>query len=111
MPSVETDFIQSRNLLSGSQRRARFLLAAWNSADLSRLEAALDMTAIRAAATYGEQERMEMVEEVEYTLRNWLDSSARRNEVELLASLKILRHLTGCEEPLRVPELARQAYN
>jgi len=88
--------------LTYSQRRARLLLAAWNSADLSRLEAALCSACSSPAPTFEEEERLEMVAEVESSLRDWLDRTGSRvlfarNEVALFTALKVLRHLAGCE--------------
>jgi len=87
--------------LTYSRHRARVLLAAWNSADLSRLEAVLDSPTHSGALSFEEEERMEMVAEVECSLRHWLDRTGTSNpsgrtDVALFAALKLLRHLAGC---------------
>ncbi|HEY4361260.1 MAG TPA: hypothetical protein VGN17_09835 [Bryobacteraceae bacterium] len=97
---METNLMQSP--LTYSRRRARVLLAAWNSADLSRLEAVLDSPSSSGARSFEEEERMEMVAEVECSLRTWLDRTGASNaiaqtDVALFAALKLLRHLAGCE--------------
>jgi hypothetical protein len=106
--------MQSPASLTYSQRRARFLLAAWNSGSLSRLEAALEPISDPATFTSDEEERMEMVAEVECSLRTWLNrserSSSRKNDVSLLVALKLLRHLAGCEALVGVPELPLRGF-
>jgi hypothetical protein len=107
---MESNLVQSPSSLTYSQRRARALLAAWNSASLPRLQSALaPFPSQPVALTSDEEERMEMVAEVEHFLRSWLDrsgpeGSARKNEIALLASLKLLRHLAGCEALGRTPD-------
>jgi hypothetical protein len=85
--------------LSVSERRARLLLSAWNSGDLSRLESALASisTASNTSLSYGEIERIEMVNEVSSTIQGWIDRCRDQNELE--TSLRLLRHLASAVAP------------
>jgi hypothetical protein len=86
-----------------AQRRARILLAAWNSGNLARLEAALndnggdnwDCSDVRLPAI--ERERIELIGEVVQSIRGWIAKA--RTQTELQAALLLLRHLGG-QEPL-----------
>jgi hypothetical protein len=90
------------NRLSGqafAQRRARALLAAWNSANLERLETALD-----SSSDYPdrqllamEREKVELVDEVVKTIRGWIARAT--TETELQAALILLRHV-ACQEQI-----------
>ncbi len=87
-----------------AQRRARTLLAAWNSGDLARLEAALDDNQDAASGNFAdaqwpaiEKERMELIGEVVAAIRGWI--ARVRTEAELQAALLLLRHV-GCQEPV-----------
>jgi len=81
-----------------AQSRARNLLAAWNSANLERLEAALDANLDSADFRLPaiEKERIELITEVVNVIRGWIGKS--KNESELQAALLLLRHV-GCQEP------------
>jgi hypothetical protein len=88
------------NRLSGqafAQRRARALLAAWNSASLERLETALDANPDDADLQLPamERERIELVDEVVKAIRGWI--AGDRTESELQAALILLRHV-ACQE-------------
>jgi hypothetical protein len=81
------------NTLSVSKHCARMLLAAWNSADLSRLQSALTLAeGVQAGRlAYAEQERIELVHEIASMIRQWMKQ--QRTGEDLNASLQILRHL------------------
>ena len=88
------------NQLSGpafAQRRARTLLAAWNSGSLERLEAALDANWDCAGFQLPaiEMERIEILGEVVNAIRGWI--ARVKTETELQAALLLLRHV-GCQE-------------
>jgi hypothetical protein len=55
--------------LTLSERRARALLAAWNSADLARLEDTIESTVAlsQAPLSTSEQERLDLLQEVAST--------------------------------------------
>jgi hypothetical protein len=85
-----------------AQRRARALLAAWNSGNLARLEAALDENdeceALQLPAI--ERERFEVISEVANAIRGWI--ARVKTETELQAALLLLRHV-GRTEPDYLP--------
>jgi hypothetical protein len=92
------------NRLSGqafAQRRARALLAAWNSANLDRLESALDATSdcVDLQLPAMERERIELVDEVVKTIRGWIARAI--TETELQAALILLRHV-ACQEQVHI---------
>lgn len=92
------------NYLSGpacAQRRARALLAAWNSANLKRLETALDANSNCPDLQLPtiERERIELVDEVVKTIRGWIASAT--TETELQAALVLLRHV-ACQEQVHI---------
>ncbi len=80
--------------LSISGHCARILLAAWNSADLTRLKSALDVAqeVKTESLSFAEQERVEMVHEVAGMIRQWLQR--QRTTEDLTVSLELLRHLS-----------------
>ena len=86
--------------LTSSERRARTLLAAWNSGELARLEDALD----RTAGDIGEdtlpaceQERFDLLQQITLTIRAWLSAATAAKDADLKAALGLLRHLARCE--------------
>jgi hypothetical protein len=86
--------------LTVSERSARALLAAWNTGELARLEAALDGPAALQDARLpaSERERIELVREVANCIRAWLQGAGQKAQTDLQASLKLLRHLARCED-------------
>jgi hypothetical protein len=80
-----------------AQRRARALLAAWNSGDLARLEAALDANSdsVEMHLPAIEQERFELIGEVVNAIRGWI--ARAKTETELQAALLLLRHVGRTE--------------
>jgi hypothetical protein len=78
-----------------AQSRARTLLAAWNSANLERLETALDTSLdwVDSPLPAIEREKIELVGEVVNTIRGWM--ARGRTETELQAALLLLRHVAG----------------
>jgi hypothetical protein len=84
-----------------AQRRARALLAAWNSGNLARLEAALDANWDYAETRLPaiERERIELIGEVVDAIRGWI--ARVRTETELQAALLLLRHV-GRQEPFHI---------
>jgi hypothetical protein len=94
-----------------AQRRARILLAAWNSGSLARLEAALndnwddnrDGANLHLPAI--ERERIELIGEVVQSIRGWI--ARARTQTELQAALLLLRHLGG-QEPLHFASARNQ---
>jgi hypothetical protein len=92
------------NYLSGpasAQRRARALLAAWNSGNLKRLEAALDADSNCADFQLSaiERERVELVDEVVNAIRGWIASATTGTELQ--AALVLLRHV-ACQEQVHI---------
>jgi len=85
--------METMNTLSVSGHCAKLLLAAWNSADVSRLRSALDLAegVQPARLAYAEQERMELLQEIAAMIRYWMDSP--KSGEDLKASLDLLRHL------------------
>jgi hypothetical protein len=79
--------------LTRSERDARKLLAAWNSGDLARLEAALSTIPESEASSAGEEERFELLREVARNIRGWVDEASEDRQSELKMSLGLLRHL------------------
>jgi hypothetical protein len=90
-----------------SEQRARILLSAWNSGDLRRLGETLtqDWAATGPTgwplsgelSTQDERERMEMLLTIADAMRNWLRRGGDAPEEDLQVSMKLLRHLAGCE--------------
>jgi hypothetical protein len=95
-PAGKIIHMTSTDSLTGSERLARALLAAWNSGDIPRLQDALGHIAVtdRASLSALEQERIEIVQEAAKTIRVWL-SGARRKHADLNIALALLRHLAG----------------
>jgi hypothetical protein len=81
------------NTLSISGHCAKLLLAAWNSADVSRLRSALDLTegVHPGRLAYSEQERVEVLHEIAVMIRQWMNR--QKTTDDLNASLELLRHL------------------
>ena len=86
-----------------SERRARMLLAAWNSGDLSRLQETLTQGWVFGSQDgwpvtgEAERERMEMLATIADAMRNWLRRGGDAPAEDLQASVKLLRHLAGTE--------------
>jgi hypothetical protein len=82
------------NTLSVSGHCARLLLAAFNSADLSRLKSALDLAegVQLGRLPYAEQERIELVHEIAAVIRHWMDRPGTGEDLK--TSLDLLRHLS-----------------
>jgi hypothetical protein len=80
---------------TGSERRARALLAAWNSASATRLEEAIAQAALEkhAPRSWSEAERIEMIQEIAATIRLWMNG--RKSRTDLEASIDLLRHFAG----------------
>jgi|HubBroStandDraft_6_1064221.scaffolds.fasta_scaffold717013_1 hypothetical protein len=85
-----------------AQSRARTLLAAWNSANLERLETALDANLYHVDLLLPaiEREKMELISEVVNAIRGWIVRST--SETELQAALLLLRHV-ACQEQVYTP--------
>ncbi|HSP68756.1 MAG TPA: hypothetical protein VLN48_13585 [Bryobacteraceae bacterium] len=88
-----------------SARHARILLSAWNSGDLPRLGETLTQVG-NSAEPAGwplsggeEHERMEVLATIADSLRNWLRRGGDAPGEDLQVSVKLLRHLAGCESP------------
>lgn len=71
------------------------LLAAWNSADSSRLDRAIDQVcaADGASVSTADAERIELLQDIACGIRDWMEG--RKNEADLEACLKLLAHLVG----------------
>ena len=86
-----------------SEQRARILLSAWNSGDLKRLRETLTDDWISAQPARGplsgedECERMEMLITIADAMRNWLRRGGDAPAEDLQVSMRLLRHLAGCE--------------
>jgi hypothetical protein len=90
-----------------SEQHARILLSAWNSGDLWRLREALTQ-AWNSGEPAGwplsgaeEHERMEVLATIADALRNWLRRGGEAPAEDLQVSVRLLRHLAGCESPQR----------
>jgi hypothetical protein len=85
--------------LTGSERIARSLLAAWNSGDVPFLRQELSQIAVtdHTGLSAVEHERMEIVQEVAQIMRGWL-SGARKKHADLNVALALLRHLTTAQD-------------
>lgn len=95
------------NTLSISRHCARLLLAAWNSADVSRVRSALDLAegVHTARLGYSEQERVELLHEIAAMIRQWMNRE--KSGEDLNASLDLLRHLaqgSGLSSPAYIKE-------
>ena len=88
-----------------SEQHARILLSAWNSGDLRRLRETLtqgwDSSEPAGWPLSGreEHERMEVLATIADTFRNWLRCGGEASAEDLQVSVKLLRHLAGCETP------------
>ena len=93
--------------LTLSERRARALLAAWNSADLARLEDTIESTVAlsQAPLSTSEQERLDLLQEVASTIRTWVSTASSEHHSELKMSLGLLRHLARCERESEVADV------
>jgi len=86
-----------------SERHARILLAAWNSGDAGRLHQTLTEDWISGPPAgwplsgEAEHERMEMLVTIADAMRNWLRRGGEAPPEDLQVSMKLLRHLAGCE--------------
>jgi hypothetical protein len=86
-----------------SEQRARILLSAWNSGDLRRLQKTLteDWIALEPArwplSGEDERERVEMLLTIADAMRNWLRRGGDAPAEDLQVSMRLLRHLAGCE--------------
>jgi hypothetical protein len=76
------------------------LLSAWNSGELSRLQAVLDQPSLadEGRLTSSEHEKLELIQEIGGAIRMWLRGIRRKNQPDLCASLRLLRHLARCEK-------------
>ena len=85
--------------LTASERCARSLLSAWNSGELSRLQKVLDQPFLMDEVhfTSSECEKIELLLEIRGAIRMWLRGIRRKNQPDLYASLRLLRHLGRCE--------------
>jgi hypothetical protein len=90
-------------LLTASERCARSLLAAWNTGDLAALESALRQSAVSGYVdlSAGEEERMEIVQEIASNIQMWLRGVRSTRPADLNTNLDLLLHLartegTGC---------------
>jgi hypothetical protein len=95
------------NTLSISRHCARLLLAAWNSADVSRIQSALDLAegVHPARLGYAEQERVELLHEIAAGIRQWMN--CQKSGEDLNVSLELLRHLSqgsGLSSPTYIKE-------
>jgi hypothetical protein len=86
-------------ILTASERCARSLLAAWNTGDLAALEAALRQSAAaeETELSSGEEERMEIVQEIAVNIQMWLRGVRWTKPADLNTNLELLRHLARCE--------------
>jgi hypothetical protein len=90
-----------------SERRARMLLAAWNSGDLRRLRETLTQGGISdqpggwSLTGEDECERMEILATIADAMRNWLRRGGDAPAEDLKVSVKLLRHLAGAESLCR----------
>jgi hypothetical protein len=90
-----------------SEQRARILLSAWNSGDLGRLRETLTEEWISSEPARwtlsgplsgeDERERMEMLVTIADAMRNWLRRGGDAPAEDLQVSMRLLRHLAGCE--------------
>jgi len=86
-----------------SEQHARILLSAWNSGDLRRLREILTQEWVSAGpAGWGffgedERERMEMLVTIADSIHNWLRRGDDAPEEDLQVSMRLLRHLAGCD--------------
>lgn len=89
----------SPSTLTTSERCARLLLAAWNTADLAGLEAALLQAAAadQAGLSPCEEERMELVREIAAGIQTWLRGVRMSQPANLNVHLDLLRHLARTE--------------
>ena len=79
--------------LAVSERSAGMLLAAWNSGDAARIEAAMNQP-VSQALSCGERERLDLV--------RGIAGAMRESHPDLNVALGLLRHLCGaanCSRP------------
>jgi len=69
---------------------ARDLLAAWDSADSHRLQAAIDQVC-SGQSRASDLERAELLEEIGCTMRAWMEGQKTTEDLD--ACLSLLRHL------------------
>jgi len=106
MWSVTRMMIKTKSA-SVSEQHARILLSAWNSGDLRRLRETLTEVRDSAEPAGGprsgreDHERMEVLATIADTFRNWLRRGGETPAEDLQVSVKLLRHLAGCESPQR----------
>ena len=79
-------------LLKTATGSARALLAAWDSADARRLQAAVNEV-FSAGYRASDIERVELLEEIGCAIGEWMEG--RRTTEDLDACLSLLRHLAG----------------
>ena len=91
------------NPLPSSALRARFLLAAWNTGDLERLESALEhhTPIVESHLPSAEIEKLEMIDEVVGAIRGYLLRA--RSETDVRAAIKVLRHVGRCDDVCVAP--------
>jgi len=86
-----------------SEQHARILLSAWNSGDLRRLREILTHEWVSdGPAGWGffgedERERMEILVTIADSIHNWLRREGDAPEEDLQVSMRLLRHLAGCD--------------
>jgi hypothetical protein len=90
-----------------SEQHARVLLSAWNSGDLRRLRETLTEVWDSGEPTgwplsgREEHERLEVLATIADTFRNWLRRGGEAPAEDVQVSVRLLRHLAGCETPQR----------
>jgi hypothetical protein len=86
-----------------SEQHARILLSAWNSGDVGRLSDTLGQIGNSAEPAgwplsgVEEHERLEALATIADTMRNWLRRGGEAPAEDLQVSMRLLRHLAGCE--------------
>ena len=75
-------------------------MAAWNSADSSRIARAIDQVCATACTSVSaaDAERIELLQDIACGIREWLEG--RKSEADLEACLKLLAHLVGSRAAL-----------
>lgn len=88
------------------------LLAAWNSGDLARLLDVVDRVSQGAASSSlrhsDELERMETIAGVTEQMQAWLRNGGEGDPAQMRASVKLLRHLAGADQPAYTPKAGLQ---